>query len=476
MLVLFPNFKDYIPILLSLVLLAAFLCYYLISLFHQQQNDLNKEVSYMFANAFKSAESKVFDKMIFEMKGVSWLNSDTTSKRIEIINHRTNAIAFDTSATFDKAKKRVGKFVISSEEKINNISSPLNVKIEIKGDSLNLDTTKTIFSAHLSSNFKEVEKIFTENLRKSGLDINYAVTKDSSRVMKTENEGYKDVFSNQYYFVSAGNNFWYLIKRILPEIFLSVILYLALIFSFGNIIYASRKQKEWYNMKEDFMRNMTHELKTPIATIGVALEAIQNFHAGQDESVRQEYYRLAETENNKLNALVDKVLSISQNMDHTSEGLENVHVPTLVSEIIESFRLRADQNGVKLLLENCNMNNEVMIEAQNLVLALHNLIDNAIKYNKVADPAIVISISETKGRLLISVKDNGKSIETEYETKIFEKFYRIPKGDIHDVKGHGMGLYIVSHLIKSMNGSVRLLVSDNGNNFELNLPFKNSSV
>ena len=472
----FPNIKEYTPIGFSLILLLAFLGYYMLSAFQQEKADLNKEVRYIFINAFKSAEAKVFDKMIFEMKGVSLLNRGATSAKVDIINHPSPDKAFDTCMTFEKSIKTVSKLVLANEVRASNDPSPMSLKIEIKSDSHSIVGSKSILGTHISSNFSEVEKIFTSSLKKSGLDIEYVITKDSSHILKAEREGYKDVFSNQYYFVSADNNFWYLIKRILPQILLSLFLFLALIFAFGNIIYSSKKQKEWYNAKEDFMRNMTHELKTPIATIGVALEAIQNFHAGQDESVRTEYYRIAESENNKLNTLVDKVLSISQNLDHTAEGLEVVHLPTLVAEIVESFRLRATQNRIRLRYESCIMTHDVQIESQNLVLALHNLIDNAIKYTKVADPSIVVSLTVKMGRFLISVKDNGKPIESEYKERIFDKFYRIPKGDVHDVKGHGLGLFIVSHLAKSMKGSVTLEAFADGNNFELNLPYRHPSL
>ena len=118
--------------------------------------------------------------------------------------------------------------------------------------------------------------------------MKYSITKDTATVDKKTTGAYEDVFTNEFYHINNQNNSHIILGAILPEIGLSVLMYLMVVFAFSTILRSARKQKQLYDMKQDFVRNMTHELKTPIATMGVALEAIQNFHAGQDENIKKE--------------------------------------------------------------------------------------------------------------------------------------------------------------------------------------------
>ena len=178
--------------------------------------------------------------------------------------------------------------------------------------------------------------------------------------------------------------------------------------------------------------------------MGVALEAIQNFHAGQDENIKKEYFRIAESENKKLNAIVDKVISLSRLMDTNPLQQETVNIPQLIKVVVDSFHLRAEQTGCK--------------------------IDFELKYTKSPSPHVVVYAKLSDSSLTMSVRDNGTPIGEEFKSVIFEKFYRIPQGDVHDAKGHGLGLYIVSQLVKTMQGTIRCLSTEEGNNFELKIP------
>ncbi|MBK8956597.1 MAG: hypothetical protein IPM34_13720 [Saprospiraceae bacterium] len=310
---------QYAPIAISLILLAAFLSFYLRSVYQMEKNDLSREVKYLLENAFKTAENQVLDKMIFELKGSSWLHKDSTVKNLRIVNHQASFMTSDTFVT----NKRVLGLARTSEalvlktlgEEIPGDHS-LNLKIEFQSDSFCLDTSLTSTPSEVIG---LVENIFKDNLKNSQLHINYELTSDSSFDHQNEKSVYRDNFSGKKYFLIQGNNRTHLINQMLPEIVLSILLFLTVLFAFYHIISSYQKKQELFDMKEDFMRNMTHELKTPIATIGVTLEALQNFPAGQDESVRQEYFRIAETENQKLNALVEKSCPFPRAwMDHNS--------------------------------------------------------------------------------------------------------------------------------------------------------------
>ncbi|MBK7231197.1 MAG: ATP-binding protein [Saprospiraceae bacterium] len=103
-------------------------------------------------------------------------------------------------------------------------------------------------------------------------------------------------------------------------------------------------------------------------------------------------------------------------------------------------------------------------------MILHNLIENALKYNKSQDPRVVVSLKRTGDHLFVSIEDNGKPIQVEHVDKIFDRFYRIPSGNIHNEKGHGLGLYIVKQLVRSLRGKIRLRTTEVSNIFELSIP------
>jgi len=468
----FSNFNHRLIASVSLILLAGFLGYYIRSTYLSEEKDFNKEVKYIFTNAFRTAESKTLDKMIFELKGVSWLENELATN-ITVRNHKTEILTIDSVGMEEKSGGKATTIVIARNEISDESPSKMRLKMELRNDSIHLDTTHYLKSEKIGSNFAEIEKIFKENLQNSGLNIEYKIVKDSNSMDTIGSDVYKDVFTNEFYNIQTDHNQMFVLKRILPEIILSLLMYLVFIFAFVSIISSSRKQNELNNMQQDFVRNMTHELKTPIATMGVALEAIQNFHAGQDESVRQEYYRIAETENQKLNMLVDKVLSASQQMDSSGPKYERANLNELVSDVLESFKWRAELNGILVIFEKLSSEEAVELDVQKFILVLHNLIENALKYNKSKDPRVMVSMKRSENYLIVFIEDNGNPIKEEYIEKIFERFYRIPSGNIHDEKGHGLGLYIVKQLVKSLRGDIRLRTTEEGNIFELSIPVDN---
>ncbi|MBK9108682.1 MAG: HAMP domain-containing histidine kinase [Saprospiraceae bacterium] len=458
------------PMAISLILLAVFLSFYLWSVYQIEKNDLKREVNYLLENAFKTAENQMLDKMIFEMSGASWMHQDSVVKNIRIVNHHASFITSDTVFT---KKKMLGVAQASETMVLKTLGQEisgdqsLSLKIEFQSDSFCLDTNMI---GPPSAVIVLVDSIFKENLKNSQLSINYEISSDSALFHQKEKPAYRDNFSGKKYFLIQGKNQSYLINQMLPEIVLSILLFLTVLFAFYHIISSHQKEQELFDMKEDFMRNMTHELKTPIATIGVTLEALQNFPAGKDEAVRQEYFRIAESENQKLNALVEKVLSIAQHMDESQSFQQKLNLPMLVSDVMDSFKMRAAQKNVQLNLENAMYSETIQVNQQILVMVLHNLLDNAIKYVKSDAAVVAVLLAEYDSKIQISIRDNGSPIEAEFREKIFDKFYRIPSGDVHDVKGHGLGLYIVGQLVKTLKAEISLNVTPSGNEFVLKLP------
>ena len=455
---------------ISLVLLAAFLYFYLVSVYNTKKADLTRETGYLLENAFKTAENQLLDRMILELRASSWHHKDSTNTQVKIINHKAGFLTMDTFVTEHKMMGMAHTseaYILESHDTQGLNKNSLKLRIAFQSDSFCLDTNLS----GSSGNVRElVENIFKSKLQHSNLNISYRITSDSTMSGKKDKLSFLDAFSGQKYFLEPGDNQAYLLRLMLPEIALSVLLFIAVGFAFYHMIKAYRKRQEIFAMKEDFMRNMTHELKTPIATIGVSLEALQNFPAGKDESLRQEYFRIAENENRKLNLLVEKVLNISQTMDDSVGIPEPTDLVALVAEVIDNFQMRAEHNSVQISFKNHFNSGLIRINPQLVVMALHNLMDNAIKYIKHDNPRVHVQLSQGTQEVNISVSDNGQPIAPEFRDKIFEKFYRIPQGDVHDVKGHGLGLYIVSQLVKILGGRISLKVSEAGNEFILSIP------
>jgi two-component system phosphate regulon sensor histidine kinase PhoR len=236
--------------------------------------------------------------------------------------------------------------------------------------------------------------------------------------------------------------------------------------SFFLIIQADKKRQEMFQIKTDFISNMTHELKTPIATISIALEAIERFDLQSIEK-KMEYLGIARLEVDKLSDLVDKVMQVSKMTDLELKSKQEIFdLNALVRAILDEFQPRIKDKKLEILFENSTNQLEVISDLKSFNTIIYNLLDNAIKYNQTANPRIKISSKRNGNTAELEIADNGQTIPADFRDKIFEKFYRVPQdGQIHNVKGHGLGLYIVESLAKSIGCIIEYHALPNGNSF-----------
>lgn len=258
----------------------------------------------------------------------------------------------------------------------------------------------------------------------------------------------------------------YILDQMGIWVFSSAIILLVVMF-FAFSILAILKQKRLSEIKTDFINNMTHELKTPISTISISSDAI--LKSSTDEGISR-YAGIIKTENGRLKSQVDRVLDLAS---LTPKGLElslskfNLH--DLFDELINSFSLRIEEkNGT--ISKNLNASKHLVIADKfHISGVLNNILDNSLKYCE-AEPNIQITTENSKGKILVKIKDNGIGIERKHQKMIFEKFFRVPKGDRHDVKGFGLGLYYVKSVLIAHGGDIRLTNSDNsGSEFQIEL-------
>ena len=250
---------------------------------------------------------------------------------------------------------------------------------------------------------------------------------------------------------------------------LSGLLVLFTVFCFGYIIRTILQQKKLSELKDDFINNMTHELKTPIATITVAIEGLQNFNALNDPEKTHRYLDTSRQQLQKLSDLVSKVLNAAT---YEQKGIElireRVDVNEMVKQVISSEELKS---GKKVTFEYLNNGlQHLTVDPFHFKNILINLVDNAVKY--AVEPVVVkISCSINNGQAVFSIKDNGIGIATAHIDHIFEKFYRVPTGNVHAVKGTGLGLSYVKTAVEAHGGtiSVKSSVSE-GSEFIVSIP------
>lgn len=272
----------------------------------------------------------------------------------------------------------------------------------------------------------------------------------------------------QVYFPEKEN---YILKN-LWSIFGSSFLLIAFV---GGIFYYSvnslLNQKKLSNIKNDFINNMTHELKTPVSTIALALEVIKDKEINKSSEKTDRYLNIITEENRRLGTQIEKVLQIAKlEKGDLNLNFEPIDINEVLDQVVKNQSVQMEQYGVKLNLDLQAEETIVSADRVHLTNIIFNLMDNAIKYSK-EKPEITIATSNTEKGLLLKISDKGIGIPKDQLSKIFEKFYRVPKGDLHDVKGFGLGLSYVKNMVEMHNGTISVNSKiDEGTDFSVLLP------
>ena len=254
---------------------------------------------------------------------------------------------------------------------------------------------------------------------------------------------------------------------------LSGALLLVLIFSFGYTIHSILMQKKISEMKTDFINNMTHEFKTPVATIMIASEALKDPELTSDKKSIDRLANIIYDENVRLGSHIERVLNIAK-IEKGDLKLEHkeVEMNNLLAAIADSMSLQLEKRNASIELELEASYALVMGDELHLSNVIFNLLDNANKYSP-ENPQIKISTQNTGKNLIIKVSDKGIGMNKDQLSKIFDQFYRIPTGNLHDVKGFGLGLSYVNNIIKGLNGTIKVKSEKGiGSEFEISLPQK----
>jgi two-component system phosphate regulon sensor histidine kinase PhoR len=250
------------------------------------------------------------------------------------------------------------------------------------------------------------------------------------------------------------------------------LLFSLFIFStFAMSLFFILRQKKISEMKSDFLNNMTHEFKTPIATISLAADTITNPKVINDENSIRHFVGMIKKENSRMNKQVETILQIaSLDKREIDFRFEKTSMHSIVERAIETTEIQVHQKQGKIRTKLSANDDMVFGDAEHLTNLVHNLLDNAIKYSP-EYPDITVSTENRPGGVVLSVEDKGIGMSKSVQSKIFERFYRQASGDVHDVKGFGLGLNYVRAIVDAHKGNINVTSEPGkGSRFEIFLP------
>ena len=303
-----------------------------------------------------------------------------------------------------------------------------------------------------------------------GLPFHYMVTDKSGRVIFSCHENNKAVtkeFYREQFFPNENSDKVYFLNVFFPTrseyiidslrlLLPSAILTLLMFVTFTLIILYLFRQKRLTTIKNDFVNNMTHELKTPISSVSLAAQMLNDKTVNTNPKILAHISHVIVEETKRLSFLVDKVLQMSVfERGRGTMNFQEVDINELLETIIGNFSLRVKNINGTLISQLNAKNSLVMVDEMHFTNVIYNLMDNAFKYRK---ETLILTVStwNFKNKLFLSIEDNGVGIKKENLKRIFDQFYRVPTGNVHNVKGFGLGLAYVSKIIKLHKGTIKV--------------------
>lgn len=464
------------PMILSMLLLITFVGYWLYNQYYNEKKNLQSDLSGLYHNTAQDAEFILYYKDILKPA----LNyTDTTDySKLNIGNETTT----------DEIKKEyladLNQFINLDKKHFQNLFQTIDTKLMIP-DSLagnwiydvfrigykyqiysrsrvNPNTQNTadtsyqffqnLFLRELNTQYKgleikkeeEIEKLSPENLNNLNGET-FIRGKLGILVYRNRNDNAKVLLFDNYFF--------YLISIILPQIIFGIVLIgfssFALVFAYKSYLTQMRLNL----LRSDFISNITHELKIPVATAKTALEAILNFGITDDKEKTKDYLNMVSLEMNRLDKLTTRVLEHSR-LETRQHPLykEETNLNDFIDRIGNSIQMVYPES-LQITYEKPSQVINLSIDKVYIEGVIRNLIDNSIKYGGVG-VAIRVKLWEDENKISLSIEDNGPGIPKEYMDKIFDQFFRVPIGNQHNVKGFGLGLSFAALVIQQHNGNI----------------------
>ena len=456
--------------LLSILAIAAFQYYWLQKAYEREERTLDMRTNFMFRETVRAVQTSKLklDRFV-----------DTSRTQQVIVRHDRGKVKIVTpeqkiEGMLDVVMNRVKDsnqrtYVLSP--KISDSLQIINKAFPGRRDRM-LQFLFDLDSLQDSIKIIELDSAYAKRLADQNLDIPFAIKRVETR--ETKDPVFNEVtlgFRNPItYRLDIDNKTAFIFKRIAIPILFSIFLVAFTALSFSLLYRNLLRQNRLADIKNEFMSNITHELKTPIATVSVAIEALRSFNANLDTQRTKEYLDISANELQRLSLLVDKVLKLSMfEKKEIDLQYELLDMKSLVQEVTSSLRLQFEKHHAQVDVYS-EGDTSLKGDRLHLVSVIFNLLDNAIKYSADA-PSIQVKIIGKESSVNLVIQDSGIGIPEEYKGKIFEKFFRVPTGNLHNAKGYGLGLSYVSHVINRHNGSIHVeSIPGDGSKFIISLP------
>lgn len=322
-------------------------------------------------------------------------------------------------------------------------------------------------------NFRALDRDLQAELLHNGIDIPYHFTVSTSdgreiyRCADYEPEGEEQsysqiLFSNdppskmgilKIHFPTMNSYIYSSVRFMIPALFFTVVLCIAFIYT----IYVIFRQKKVTELKNDFINNMTHEFKTPISTISLASQMLTDASVTKSPQMLQHITGIINDETKRLRFQVEKVLQISLFDQHKATmKMRELDLDDLLTGVVNTFALKVEKNGGTITTQMEAKDAMVFADEMHITNVVFNLMDNAVKYKRDDEPLrLTIRTWNDHGKFCLSIQDNGIGIKKENLKRVFDRFYRVHTGNLHDVKGFGLGLAYVKKVIQDHHGSIR---------------------
>ncbi|MEW6468816.1 MAG: HAMP domain-containing sensor histidine kinase [Bacteroidota bacterium] len=263
----------------------------------------------------------------------------------------------------------------------------------------------------------------------------------------------------------------YILKTMWVMLTFSVVFVLIIIFSFYYTVNTIFLQKKLSEVKNDFISNMTHEFKTPISTISLACEVLSDKSIAKSEEKTDNYVKMINDENKRLGLLVENILQTAiLDKGEFRLKISDVNIHAIIEHALSNIQLAVNKKGGEIVTELLAGHHLLEADRIHLTNVIYNLLDNALKYSA-ERPLIRVSTADTADGVIISVQDNGIGISKENQKKIFDTLYRVPTGNVHNVKGFGLGLSYVKAIVEKHHGSISVESEvGKGSRFTIYLP------
>ncbi len=462
----------WIPVLMifSQILLTGFVVYWLMSQFRDEKDLVHEELS----RYYQESRNQVIDSLVFNRVVEPALKDSvtvvlSTSNISDTFNYQPNRPLSTT--------KKVSGFGFINAKQDMLIRS---VKLFIKHDSTGRERERMGepmfegFPGILDSClFQQFYKQKTD-LKNIGISLTW-IPDSIFRLVKKPGDRMviSSTLPERLPAVRISNVFPYLLTRMSPQILFALIL---LILTGSAFYYTNRslnRQILLNSLRNDFVSNITHELKTPVSTVKVALEALRTFDKAKNPEVMKDYLDMAGQELNRLDQLITQVLDQSLIGEQQQViKMTETELGPLIDVTVKSLEPRIAAQNASLRFDGGEIKTMARVDPLHFQGILTNLIDNSLKYG-VDSPEISIRLFQDKNSACVEVSDNGPGIPSEYLNRVFDRFFRVPKGDTHNIKGYGLGLSFAAEVMKQHQGSISVKnINPAGCAYTLRFPLK----